>query len=181
VGPGQGADPDLEDRASMTALHYAVEEGNEELLALLLKADANPALGNNAIGMDNTPFHHAISRGRYGMAKMLLDTGKFDVNKPGEGALLAGWKWVCVSYGVVFVLGLEVWMCFVFFIAGAGWLPLHLAARRGSVKIVEMLLEAGADPTAVDENGRTARTLAEVNKRAECVDILGKRETGDDK
>eukprot|EP00193_Tetraselmis_chui_P006927 CAMPEP_0177763550 /NCGR_PEP_ID=MMETSP0491_2-20121128/6931_1 /TAXON_ID=63592 /ORGANISM="Tetraselmis chuii, Strain PLY429" /LENGTH=130 /DNA_ID=CAMNT_0019279665 /DNA_START=516 /DNA_END=908 /DNA_ORIENTATION=+ len=130
----------------MTALHYAVEEGNEELLALLLKADANPALGNNAIGMDNTPFHHAISRGRYGMAKMLLDTGKFDVNKP-----------------------------------GAGWLPLHLAARRGSVKIVEMLLEAGADPTAVDENGRTARTLAEVNKRAECVDILGKRETGDDK
>lgn len=142
----RGADPDLEDRASMTALHYAVEEGNEELLALLLKADANPALGNNAIGMDNTPFHHAISRGRYGMAKMLLDTGKFDVNKP-----------------------------------GAGWLPLHLAARRGSVKIVEMLLEAGADPTAVDENGRTARTLAEVNKRAECVDILGKRETGDDK
>lgn len=68
----------------MTALHYAVEEGSEELLAMLLEAGANPTLGNNSIGLDNTPFHHAISRGRYGMAKMLLDTGKFDVNQPGD-------------------------------------------------------------------------------------------------
>eukprot|EP00873_Tetraselmis_striata_P018816 jgi/Tetstr1/439080/TSEL_027570.t1 len=83
----RGADPDLEDRASMTALHYAVEEGSEELLAMLLEAGANPTLGNNSIGLDNTPFHHAISRGRYGMAKMLLDTGKFDVNQPGAGWL----------------------------------------------------------------------------------------------
>ena len=37
---------------------------------------------------------------------------------------------------------------------------------------VKMLLEAGADPTATDSNGRTAKDLAEKNNRKECVEML---------
>lgn len=39
-------------------------------------------------------------------------------------------------------------------------------------KAVQMLLDAGADPSATDGNGRTAKDLAEINKREECVRLL---------
>ena len=62
--------------------------------------------------------------------------------------------------------------CVVGVSAGGGWLPLHLAARRGSHQAVKMLLDQGADPVATDDSGRTAKKLAEVNNRAECVKLL---------
>mmetsp|Transcript_6251 Transcript_6251/g.17483 ORF Transcript_6251/g.17483 Transcript_6251/m.17483 type:complete len:136 (-) Transcript_6251:436-843(-) len=129
------------DKASMTAIHHAIDENSEGLIQLLLRHGANPTLGNNVIGMDSTPLHNALSRGKHTIAKLLLETGQFDVNKP-----------------------------------GGGWLPLHLAARRGSHSTVKMLLEQGADPMATDESGRTAKKLAEVNNRTDCVQLLEEAE-----
>lgn len=52
-----------------------------------------------------------------------------------------------------------------------GWLPLQLAARRGSVACVRLLLQHGADPAAVCQ-GKTALEIARINKRAACVEAL---------
>jgi hypothetical protein len=41
-----------------------------------------------------------------------------------------------------------------------GRTALHVAARYGCEKVVEMLLAAGADVTAIDNSGRTALQLA---------------------
>ncbi|KAF6198778.1 hypothetical protein GE061_006800 [Apolygus lucorum] len=41
-----------------------------------------------------------------------------------------------------------------------GWTPLHWAAKRGRAEIVRYLLEKGADPNILTENGETAANLA---------------------
>src|SRR5262245_48996864 len=42
-----------------------------------------------------------------------------------------------------------------------GWTPLHGAAQNGSAETVELLLAAGADPTARNDDGRSAAELAD--------------------
>jgi ankyrin repeat protein len=44
--------------------------------------------------------------------------------------------------------------------AAGGWTPLHLAASRGSLPVIELLLEAGADPAATSDDGKTAADVA---------------------
>jgi ankyrin repeat protein len=50
--------------------------------------------------------------------------------------------------------------------------PLHEAARLGHVQIVEMLLEAGADPRRVDAEGRTPLDLAAAKGHTAIVERL---------
>jgi ankyrin repeat protein len=42
----------------------------------------------------------------------------------------------------------------------AGWTPLHAAAMNGDLASVELLLAAGADPTATNDEGRSVADLA---------------------
>ncbi|HXV75316.1 MAG TPA: ankyrin repeat domain-containing protein [Candidatus Polarisedimenticolaceae bacterium] len=55
--------------------------------------------------------------------------------------------------------------------------PLHVAARRGSTAIVELLIRKGADVEALDRGGRTARRLADEAGRAEVVELLDSHRT----
>lgn len=56
--------------------------------------------------------------------------------------------------------------------AQQGFTPLMLAARRGSKDCVELLLAAGADPSAVNAAGRSALDVATVNKRVAVAEVL---------
>ena len=50
--------------------------------------------------------------------------------------------------------------------------PLHLAVITQQVHLVEVLLRAGADPSALDRNGQTALHLCCEYNQAECLSVL---------
>jgi hypothetical protein len=50
--------------------------------------------------------------------------------------------------------------------------PLHTAARRNSVKLLEMCLQAGSDPNVRDRLGRTPLYMAARYNRPEAIAIL---------
>ena len=56
-----------------------------------------------------------------------------------------------------------------------GQTPLHLAAASGHAWVVSLLLEHGADGSAVDMQGRTPLVHARGFKRLACVDLLEKK------
>ncbi|MCY4325155.1 MAG: ankyrin repeat domain-containing protein, partial [Betaproteobacteria bacterium] len=51
-----------------------------------------------------------------------------------------------------------------------GFTPLHWAADSNLPRIVEALLDAGADPTLADEEGKTAWDYAQDNTRLQGSD-----------
>jgi ankyrin repeat protein len=53
-----------------------------------------------------------------------------------------------------------------------GWTPLHWGASEGSVEIVRLLADAGADLNAVDAQGFTPLHLAVTRNNADVVRLL---------
>ncbi|KAI9512826.1 ankyrin [Russula earlei] len=53
-----------------------------------------------------------------------------------------------------------------------GYTALHLAADRGNIAIVELLLKHGADKTLKDTDGYTAADLANFAQRADIIALL---------
>ena len=53
-----------------------------------------------------------------------------------------------------------------------GWTALMAAAAKGHSRVVQLLLERGADTSVHDKNGQTAGALAEVNDHSESARIL---------
>ena len=55
-----------------------------------------------------------------------------------------------------------------------GCTPLHLATKYGRTDIVEALLQAGADPTVTDSEGKTPLGLAEEEGQTNIILLLAK-------
>lgn len=53
-----------------------------------------------------------------------------------------------------------------------GWTPAHCAAERGSVKILQALIDAGVSVTMEDNSGDTPRKIALVYGREKCIELL---------
>jgi len=56
-----------------------------------------------------------------------------------------------------------------------GFTPLATAARAGALKVIPLLLEAGADPDAPTASGKSARELAVINKKTAVVELFDAR------
>ena len=54
--------------------------------------------------------------------------------------------------------------------------PIHFAVREGHPEIVQMLLDAGADPNRRNEDGYTPYTIAQTKAQNRVVELFDKRQ-----
>ena len=148
-----GADTGEVCRGGRTPLDVAVENGNENVVRVLLAAGVPSKYANiemlvylaaarnrpqviRALGeagvslvwrntLDRTPIHIAAAKGHDHAVDALILLG-VDANLRGAG----------------------------------GWTPLHEAARTGHVSTLRILAMHGGDPSVLDSEGRTAAKLA---------------------
>jgi ankyrin repeat protein len=61
----------------------------------------------------------------------------------------------------------------IYEVDGGSQTPLHIAASKGNAEIVKLLLDRGADPYAMDDEGRTpAETAQSAGASQPVIDLL---------
>ncbi|KAG2445106.1 hypothetical protein HYH02_008973 [Chlamydomonas schloesseri] len=179
------------DMSGSTPLHTAVEAGNTDVLKYLLSRQPPPEMnvqnmhnseyaqgswlygGETLEPFDKTPLHTAVEAGDAELVRLLLDTGRCNVNlldfdkaAPLHLALEAG----------------DDELVELLLRAGADpdlhnpdfKSPLHLAASRGKIAILKLLIEVGKAnvAAAVAEDGWTPLQLAARGGATEKIALL---------
>ena len=125
--------------SGVNALTQAAHSGHGELAIYLLEQGADP----NAMEAGYTPLHAAVLRGEVTLVRELLNHGAI-IDTPVEHGTPG--RRFSADYSIRSqLIGRD-----------AFW----MAAKYGEVEILQILLEAGADPLVIDENGVTALQVA---------------------
>ena len=125
--------------SGVSVLIQAAHSGHEELAIYLLDQGADP----NAMDAGYTPLHAAVLRSEVTLARSLLDHGAIIETTVKHGT--PGRRF-SADYSIRSqLIGRD-----------AFW----MAAKYGEVEILQILLDAGADPLVVDENGVTSLQVA---------------------
>ena len=128
-----------------TPLHLAVSNGNPAVTAALLAAGANVnAVSGSGTG---TPLHQAAGKQSNPAVVALLIEGGADVDARAEA-----WDRCCWT-------------------TSRDRTPLHLAAKANPAAFM-MLLDAGADPAALDDYGRTPMDYARENRALQELEVV---------
>ena len=165
-----------------SAILMAAYTGNADLMAILTEhteldaveaavvgrlsrlaelVDRDPSLVHSRSGDGWTPLHAAGFFGRTDAAEQLLDAGadplalssNYMANTPLHAAIAGQTDPATVA--LLIRRGGDVNHR-----AAGGWTPLHLAASRGSIAVIDLLLDAGADPRARSDDGKSAADIA---------------------
>jgi cytohesin len=158
-----GADLELASADGYTPLGRAVESKEIEIASLLLDEGADP----NAPTPTGTPLNEILLEGGsedgeideedLELMRLLLEHGADPNVQSGEKYAAGGTHQTDSAHQID-----PVDSC-----------PLHLAAAVGTVEVVELLLDHGADPTVVyEENGKTAVEVAEEEGEPEVEELL---------
>jgi len=174
------------DQEGGTAFMMAAKVGQLEIVKFLLKSGARIAATN---GFGFTALHEAADRGHVQVVEFLLNSGmKVDPRSDGEQLTplhiaAIGWFTNEVHY-VNIARALLNYGAKVNARMRGDRTPLHCAAIRGHPQIIQVLLKAGADPSELDGDGKTALDLATDTRalgwlrpgapagRKECADLL---------
>jgi len=176
-----GAMERLRPRGDRTALHVAlcVDDPSREMVQLLLKNDADV----NVRDLDNrTALHLALDFQEnvngvdLEIAELLLGHGADPSLGSNEIGMANGCIHAAVDSGDVAALSLLLRHDVSHSTAGrGGWTPLALATRTGNIKAIQALLAAGADPDLKAPMGKSARQIAQCNKRPKVLEIFASR------
>ena len=159
----KGVDPNLTDSRGRTPLFTAVREGSQHALESLLGV---PQLRIDAVNADGeTPLMIAAIRGSLPAVRALVKRGAA-INREG---------WTPLHYACS---GPDNGVAAFLIANGAelnarsdnGTTPLMMAARYGSGDLVPLLLKAGAEPRAANEQELTAADFAQRGGR----DVMAK-------
>ena len=157
---GKGANPHEIDARGRQALEYAIEAGQESMVRVLI--DHGGIQHVTAGPTDKTTsLHLAVCNENLTIVEMILKAGA-DINEqnflggtPLHGSISHGPANLAQIVGLLLQFGAQVNMRDDF-----ANTPLHSAARCGRSEVVQMLLDAGADPHLVDMRGDTAMDIA---------------------
>ncbi|KAJ5963696.1 uncharacterized protein N7479_003572 [Penicillium vulpinum] len=149
-----------------TPLVAACERGNLEAAKKLLNNGANLDIaGDN----EHTPLHTAACNGHVDIVRMLLEKGN-EINNGSDGSK-APLYCACLNGHHQVAEILLQWKPDII-TANGGWVPLISASLNGSVDIVLLLIERGADVNVLDNDGKTPLYSACRAGHIEVVRIL---------
>ena len=162
-------DPNAKANGGIRPLHLAADKKNKGCVKLLLDAGADPRVTTDD-GI--APLHVAVERGDVDSTRLLLDGGA-DVNAA-TAAGLTPLLLACASSSGREIAGLLLDHAAAVNVATKdGATPLHFAVERGWDKVVQRLLDAGADASA-KSNGVTPLALAREGHNSLIVGMLEK-------
>lgn len=163
-----GAKPDITRYGADNALNLAVENGNPDMVRLLLGAGADP---NAQVRYSyDTPFLNAARKGDVAIVGELL-ASKANIDAAGERGNTALALAVAAKnkplYGLLLARGAKADPR-----NSGGWTPLFYAARNGDLEAISLLLDKGARTDHKDEEGRTVLDVAKQHQRQEAFQKL---------
>ena len=135
----QHTDIDATDAMQKTSLHYAAENGRNDVARLLIGNGAHIDLADKD---GFTPLHLAVKNGRRDMAELLIDKGaNVNARDPAGGTALhwAAWNEYSDIAEMLIAKGANIDVK-----NNQGVAPLYLASVKGSVATVKLLVGKGA-------------------------------------
>lgn len=167
-----GADTSIVTSSGWTALSATMQEGDVEIVRALIDAGASPFSGGSN---GWTAFHMAVFGDRRDISDYLLTLPGVSIN----ATMGDGWAPIHQAaaegkdYTVAYILSKPD--VAVNQTTPEGHTALHVAARDGHEKTVRMLLEAGADPSLKNSDGKTPADLAAAKNFSKVVSLLQTR------
>lgn len=154
-----------EDDDGRTSLHFAVREGHDQIVDLLITRGANVDVPDK---YGQTPLHWAAKEGHDKTVRLLLDAGAAvkQQDNAGRTALhCAAWNAQDHIVEMVLDAGVDV-------MDSGKWTALHEAACCGHVTIVDVLLKKKAFVNPLNHMGRTPLHLAAMSGHNKVLQLL---------